>query len=226
MKNILTSVAICWVLSIISGCCPCEKKAEKIMMHRPFPMTLIYQKTVIDDISKFPVMKKADLNCVQIKSVEEFVKLFERPEELYNVKVEELKPENPRLHGKIFTANQKINDVEVYAAYVKVQTFANGLIRSVEYSFSEDGRKIVSKAKTFPENVKKLLVKDVKNSEFSKPVTLIYDPVLANDQGKAVLVWLVDVNGGKIDGMRYFISQENNKIVYKSTLSVHDLKAK
>ncbi len=196
------------------------------MMRRPFPMTLTYQKTIIDSIDRFPVMKKADLSCVQVKSAEEFIKLFEHPEELCNVKVEELKSKNPQLHGKIFTASQKINGIDVYAAYVKVQTFANGLIRNVEYCFSEDGRKIDCKPQTFPENVEKILAKDGKNYTFSKPVTLIYDPVLANDQGKTDLVWLVDVNSGKIDGMRYFISQKDKNIVYKSTLSVHDLDAK
>ena len=196
------------------------------MFRRDNPLTLIYQKTIIDGADTFPVMKKADLNSIRINSVAEFTKLFDRPEELYNVKVEDFKPENPLMHGKIFTASQKIGNIDVYASYVKVQTFADGLIRNVEYSFSENAHKLDFKEKPFSEDVKKLLAPQGKKSVFSKPVTLIYDPVLANDKGKVSLVWLVDVNEGNIDAMRYFISQEDNRIVYKSSLSVRDLNAK
>ena len=223
MNNILISVVISSILCM-TFCC-CFEKNDRIE-HRPFPMTLIYQKTIIDSADDFPVMKKANLNRVRIKNTKDFINLFDHPEELYNVKVEDFTPENPQLHGKIFTAIQKIKKIDVYASYVKVQTFSNGLIRNVEYSFSDEGRTLDCKVKPFSEDLKKLIADKKGNCKFSEPVTLIYDPVLVNDQGNPFLVWLVDVNAGEHDAMRYFISQKDNQIVSKTSLSSRDLQKK
>ena len=222
MNNILISVVISSALCIVL--CGCFEKNEKKTVSRPFPLTLIYQNRIIDGVNSFSVMKKTDLNRIKINSTGDFIKLFDHPEELYDVKVEDFIPANPKLRGKIFTAGQKIKKLAVYAAYVKVQTFSDGLIRSVEYSFSDAGRNLDCKVKPFPENLKKLLAGKRNNCTFSEPVTLIYDPVLVNDQGKPFPVWLVDVNAEGHDAMRYFISQKNNQIVYSSSLSNRDVK--
>ena len=225
MKKIITLWGLCslFFCGCDSGCGAAEKK-ESLNAERPLAVTLIYQKRIVDSFAGKPGIKKLDLNNIRIRTREDFVKLFDRPEELFNIKVTEFKPENPKMHGRIFTAAQKISGVVVLGSFVKVQTFADGLIRSFEYAFSVDGRKISVKPGNFPEALKKELSGGRKNGELSPPLPLICDPLLFNDQGEPQLVWLTDLTVGNVAVMRYIISQKNNKVLYKMPLGILDLK--
>lgn len=220
MKQFLLFAVIC--SAVLYGCRD-SKKAEAAPA-RPMPLVLIYQKKVIGDPARWPIMKKKDLNNIRINTQEDFVKLFDDPKELYGIKVKEFKPENPRMHGKIFSAVQRIGNIGVYGAFVKVQTFSNGLIRSIEYAFTEEGRKLAGSAKPFPDELKKKLIGGKKGHTVTNAVSLIYDPVLANDKGKPCLVWLVDIREKDLIEVRYFISQQDGKIIYKSHPIIKDLK--
>lgn len=224
MKDLRIITIVCSCLLSLCGCSNEAERNGSAALVRPLPVTMSYQKQIVSDIAQRPIMKKTDLSNAVVRSKEDFIKLFDNPEELANIKIRDFKTENPQMNGKIFTAVQKIRNVTVYGSFVKVRTFANGLIHSVECIFSENGRKLDCSAKTFSEELKKKIFHDKKNWNISKPVTLIYDPVLVDDQGEAALVWMIDIDDGQMQAQRYFISQKDGRVIVKLPLNAWDLK--
>lgn len=189
---------------------------------RPAPVSFVYQGTMKRGPESIVRMHCSDWNTVRIATKEEFLGLFEAPEEVSDVTVTDFTPKNKLMHGKIFRATQCVNGVPVYGSHVMLQTFAGGLVRSVDYRFSDGVHEVSGKPKPFPTDMIAKLTGGNAHVTVSKPSSFLYDPALVQKaEGAVELIWIVVVSNNGIATHRYFISQEDCRIVRQVSLTTN-----
>ena len=186
-----------------------------IVEESPAPLTFYALGNAVSGSETFAGMKKVDWNSVKVCSKADFISLFENPGEPADVTEKEFTPPNRAMHGKVFLAAQKIDGKPVYGSSIKVQTFSNGLVRSVDYNFSSAAYNMKFTGKPFPSALADSLIKDVKNGKLTTPEEMIYDPALTGAKGEVQLVWSVELHINQTPSARYFISQKDGKFLKK-----------
>ena len=216
MNSNATLLFIVLLAGSIAGGCKmniCNQKSES--EPRPLPLSMTLRSKNVQDQKLFAGMKKLDWNNIRIASKSDFVNMFEFPEELSDVQEKDISVPNKAMNGKLFSARQKIKGVPVYGSGVRVQTFAGGLIRLIEYNFSDAARKLRVPDKKLSDSRKNVILKADSELSLTEEKVFIFDPELFGGKGKVQPVWMVDVISNKTPVIRYFISMEDDKILWQ-----------